>query len=142
LCTAEIDDWNIVVIECKSLATKWEQLSIFLGLSCDVIDNIKGSGDNYHCWSEALKHWIRQNYNTATFGRPSWRTLLKAMAEIDKLLFERLAAKHSKPGMIDGIRYGYCKCYYLHVFVASNNGGSHSQAKVGPCVQGTRHYLL
>jgi hypothetical protein len=97
--TAEIDDWNIVVIECKSLAAKWEQLSIFLGLSCDTINNIKGSGDNYHCWSEAVIHWIRQNYNTGTFGRPSWRTLLKAVAEVDKLLFERLATKHSKSGM-------------------------------------------
>ena len=99
LTPIEIDDWNIVVIECKSLAAKWGQLSIYLGLSCDVIDNIKGSGDNYHCWNEALKHWIRQNYNTETFGRPSWRSLLKAMAEVDKLLFERLAAKHSQTGM-------------------------------------------
>ena len=88
-----------MVIECKSLAAKWEQLSIYLGLSCDVIDNIKGSGDNYHCWSEALKHWIRQNYNTETFGKPTWRSLLRAVAEVDKLLFERLAEKHSQTGM-------------------------------------------
>ena len=97
--TVELGDWNIVVIECKSLAAKWEQLSIYLGLSCDVIDNIKGSGDNYHCWSEALKHWIRQNYNTETFGKPSWQSLLRAVAEVDKLLFERLAEKHSQTGM-------------------------------------------
>ena len=88
------------MIECKSLAAKWEQLSTYLGLSCDVIDNIKGSGDNYHCWSEALKHWIRQNYNTDTFGRPSWRSLLKAVAEVDKRLFESLAVKHSQTVMV------------------------------------------
>ena len=88
-----------MVIECKSPAAKWKELSISLGLSCDVIDDIKGSGDNYHCWSEALKHWIKQNYNTDTFGRPSWRSLLKAVAEIDKLLFNRLAEKHSQSGM-------------------------------------------
>ena len=92
--TVEIDDWNIVVIECKSLAAKWEQLSVYLGLSCDVIDNIKGSGDNYNCWSEALKHWIRQNFNTRKFGVPSWRSLLKAVAEVDKLQFKKLADKH------------------------------------------------
>ena len=92
-------DWNVVVIECKSLAAKWKELSISLGLSYDVIDNIKGSGDNYHCWSEALNHWIKQNYNTDTFGRPSWRSLLKAVAEIDKLLFKKLAEKYSQSGM-------------------------------------------
>ena len=84
----------MVVIECKSLAAKWEQLSIYLGLSCDVIDNIKGSGDNYHCWSEVLKHWIRQNYNTDTFGKPSWQSLLRAVAEVDKHQFQKLAAEH------------------------------------------------
>ena len=88
-----------MVIECKSLAARWKELSISLGLSCDVIDDIKGSGNNYHCLSEALKHWIKQNYSTETFGIPSWRSLLKAVAEIDKLLFKRLAAKHSQSGM-------------------------------------------
>ena len=83
-----------MVIECKSLAAKWRELSIHLGLSCDIIDNIKGSGDNYHCWSEALKHWIRQNYNTETFGKPSWQSLLRAVAEVDKLMFRQLAKKH------------------------------------------------
>ena len=82
-----------MVIECKSLAAKWRELSIYLGLSCDVIDNIKGS-DNYHCWSEALKNWIRQNYDTEKFGIPSWRSLLRAVAEIDKLMFRKLAEKH------------------------------------------------
>ena len=82
------------MIECKSLAAKWRELSIYLGLSCDVIDNIKGSGDNYHCWSEALKNWIRQNYNTETFGKPSWQSLLRAVAEVDKLMFRQLAKKH------------------------------------------------
>ena len=89
-----MDDWNIVVIECKSLAAKWEQLSIYLGLSFEVTDNIKGSGDNYHCWSEALKHWIKQNYNTNKFDVPSWRSLLKAVAKVDKLTFNNLAAEH------------------------------------------------
>ena len=92
--TAEIEDWNVVVIECKSLAAKWKELSISLGLSCDVIVNIKGSGDNYYCWSEALKHWIKQNYNTDMFGRPLWRTLLKAVAEVDKRQFQKLAADY------------------------------------------------
>jgi hypothetical protein len=89
-----VDDWNIVVIECKSLAAKWEQLSIYLGLSFEVTDNIKGSGDNYHCWSEALKHWIKQNFNTKRFSVPSWRSLLAAVAKVDKRRFKDLASGH------------------------------------------------
>ena len=89
-----MEDWNTVVIECRPLAAKWRDLSIYLGLSHDVIDNIKGS-DNYHCLSEALDQWIRQNYNTKKFGMPSWRSLLGAVAEVDsKLQFKRLAEKH------------------------------------------------
>ena len=83
-----------MVIECRPLAAKWRDLSIYLGLSCDVIDNIKGSGDNYHCWSEALKHWIKQNYNTKKYGVPSWRSLLRTVAKVDKLQFKNLARQH------------------------------------------------
>ena len=83
-----------MVIECRPLAAKWRDLSIYLGLPHDVIDNIKGSGDNYHCWSEALNQWIRRNYNTERFGVPSWRSLLGAVAEVDKLQFKRLVEKH------------------------------------------------
>ena len=93
-----MEDWNIIVIECKSLSAKWEQLSIYLGLSFEVTDNIKGSGDNYHCWSEALKYWIRQNYNTLKFGVPSWRSLLAAVVKVDKLQFKDLASKHLVQG--------------------------------------------
>ena len=28
-----MNDWNVVIIECSSLATEWEQLSAYLGIS-------------------------------------------------------------------------------------------------------------
>ena len=92
----EEDDWNIVIKECSSLAAKWEHLSGYLGLSIRTIDTIKGNSpnDKAGCWNEALKQWILQNYRTAKFGYPSWRTLLEAIARIDKLLFKKLADKH------------------------------------------------
>ena len=90
------DDWNIVIDECSSLAAKWEQLSGFLGLKISVIDTIKQNhpGDNIGCWNEALKQWIKQNYNTLKFGVPSWRSLLTAVAKVDKLQFKELSAEH------------------------------------------------
>ena len=90
------DNWNIVIEECSSLAAKWEQLSGFLGLSFSNIDNIKLNhpGDNEGCWSEALKQWIMQNYNTKMFGVPSWRSLVTAVAKVDKRKSKELAAFH------------------------------------------------
>ena len=90
------DDWNVVITECSSLAAKWKQLSGYLGLPKSIIDSIKEDyhNDNLGCWNEALDRWIKQTYNTEKFGVPSWRTLLKAVAIVDKLLFKDLASKH------------------------------------------------
>ena len=100
--SAEDEHWNILVIECKSLSSNWEKVSAYLGLPFNVIDTIKWDNprDSTGCWNEALKQWIIQNYDTKSFGHPSWRSLLKAVAEVDNLLFERLAAKHSQPGIL------------------------------------------
>jgi hypothetical protein len=75
-----------------------------------VTDNIKGSGDNYHCWSEALKHWIKQNFNTKKFGVPSWRSLLAAVAKVDKLQFKDLASGHSVQGKQT---FSATNCYHI-----------------------------
>ena len=85
-----------MIDECSSLAAKWEQLSGFLGLKISLIKTIKQNhpGDNIGCWNDALEHWIKQNYNTKKFAQPSWRTLLKAIAKVDRLLFNKLAAEH------------------------------------------------
>ena len=85
-----------MIKECSSLAAKWEHLSGYLGLSIGCIDTIKKnlSTDATGCWNEALKQWIQQNYRTKKFGLPSWRTLLEAIARVDKRLFKDLADKH------------------------------------------------
>ena len=85
-----------MIMECRSLAAKWEQLSGYIGLSFDLIDSIKGNhpSNNSGCWNEALKQWIKQNYETEKFGKPSWRTLLKAVALVDKRLFKKSAADY------------------------------------------------
>ena len=99
---AEESDWNSVVKECKSLSAKWEKLSIYLGLPPDEIDTIKRDHhDAQDRWNQALLVWIRQCYNTNKYGKPSWRTLLRAIAEENKNLFEKLSQNHlSKPTMM------------------------------------------
>ena len=92
----EEEDWNVVFDECRSLAAKWEQLSAFLGLSMSLIDVIKKNhpGDCIDCWADAIRHWIKQTHNTQRFGLPSWKSLLMAVAEVDKLQCKKLAAEH------------------------------------------------
>ena len=83
-------------MECKSLSAKWEELSIYLGLPADKIDTIKHDNhDNAkRCWNQALLAWIKQGYDTNKYGKPSWRTLLRAIAEENKRLFKELSQKH------------------------------------------------
>ena len=90
------DEWNDVIIACSSLATKWQQLSGFLGLPFKTIRTIKesNSNDSDTSWNEALMQWILQDYNTKKHGFPSWRTLLKAIGRVDQPLFEKLAKEN------------------------------------------------
>ena len=94
------DDWNTVIKECSSLASSWEHLSGYLGLSIGTIDTIRESprfSSAVGYWNEVLKQWIKQNYKTGRYGLPSWRTLLEGVARIDMWLFKKLAAEH--PGI-------------------------------------------
>ena len=95
-CDINVNDWNVVVTECSSLAIEWEQLSAYLGISFKLIDGIKrdNANKNSACWNELIKQWIMQNYDTEKFGELSWKTLLKAVAKVDKLQFKKLAAEH------------------------------------------------
>ena len=97
----------MVFTETRSLASNWNQLSILLGLPSELIDNIRcKAGDNYDYWSEALKQWIKQNYNTKMFGKPSWRNLLKAIAKVDKLQFKELSTSARVKGEHRILNYG------------------------------------
>ena len=83
-------------METETLAANWYKICVSLGLPPDKIDIIKkeAAGDSYHCWSEALKQWIRQNYDTERYGKPSWRNLLKAVAKVNKGMSKQLATNH------------------------------------------------
>ena len=85
-----------MIDECSSLDSKWDKISGFLGLPPSLIASIRGNhpNDNSGCWNDALLQWILRKYNTEKFGKPSWVTLLTAIAKADKLQFMKLAEKH------------------------------------------------
>ena len=82
-------------MECSSLAAKWKEVSLCLGLEKTAIDNIEADSKSVtNSLIEALTMWIRRNYSTKSFGLPSWPTLVKAVARVDQRLAEELASKH------------------------------------------------
>ena len=96
----------MIIVECGSLAAKWKQLSGFIGLSSTVIDQIRLDypNDSSSCWNEALNQWIKQNYNTEKFSKPSWKTLLGAVARVNRHLFMKLASEHKRHDPVgDGV---------------------------------------
>ena len=107
------DDWNVVIKECARVSAKWDVIGGYLGLSISRIDSIKGAASITNvdqCWHEALKNWIKQNYNTEKHALPSWRSLLAAVARQDRLLFKELAVAH--PG--EEKQYLYITMAMLH----------------------------
>jgi hypothetical protein len=89
-------DWNILIIESHSLSAQWDTIAGFLGLEASKIAEIRRDNptSSTGCWNSALLEWI---CNTTKFGRPSWRTFLKAVALVNNSQFKKLAADH--PGM-------------------------------------------
>lgn len=98
----EEKDWNVLIIEIHSysLQAQWNIIAALLGLKDSLIDSIKENNpNNLGCWYKVLSEWIiHHNYDTKTFGLPSWKTFLKAVAQVDPRLFKTLARHHlSKP---------------------------------------------
>ena len=85
-----------MIRECKKLSAHWHDLCAFLGMDPDDLERImKDNGsDSKACLKKSLYEWIKQNYPTPKYGLPSWRTLLEAVAEVDKRLFKKLAEKY------------------------------------------------
>ena len=84
-----------------TLAADWDNFALKLHLKYDTIKVIKkdNPGDSRACLTEAMSQWLKENYNTARFGVPSWRTLVTAVQAIDMALAHEIADTHR--GMCD-----------------------------------------
>ena len=83
------------------LAANWDRLAIKLHLSNGDIEVIrkKTPGDDQACLNNTMELWLKENYNTTRFGDPSWKTLVKAVARMDKALAKEIANEHR--GIVD-----------------------------------------
>lgn len=94
-CT-DINDHADVVEAVECLAVDWNELAIKLHLNNDDIKVLRQNnlGDTRACLNGAMELWLKQKYNTASFGHPSWKTLVKAVEGMDEALAYKIANKH------------------------------------------------
>ena len=79
----------------EDLSPKWNLLAIKLRLKIHTIENIQQKyGDGLNSLTEALKEWLKLNYNHERYGRPSWQRLAEAVRSLDYGLFEEIARNH------------------------------------------------
>ena len=79
-----------------TLAAVWDNFALKLHLKFDDIEVIKkdNPGDSRACLTKGMSQWLKENYNTARFGVPSWRTLVTAVQAIDMALAHKIANSH------------------------------------------------
>ena len=97
----DIDDMADVLVEVEDLAASWRLLFCKLGIkeesSLAVIEK-NSPGDVKTCFYEALKEWLRLNYDYQRHGRPTWRRLAEVVLTISKAVSERIVKKHVQRG--------------------------------------------
>ena len=85
-----------------TLAAVWDKFALKLHLKFDDIEVIKkdNPGDSRACLTKAMSQWLKENYNTARFGVPSWRTLVTAVQAIDMALAHKITTTHRGMKMV------------------------------------------
>ena len=98
---AGINDHNAVYSKVKDLSARWNQFAQSLHLEQDKIDIIeKDHGKECEsCMSEALKHWLKRDYNYERYGTPCWRLVCIAVKDggANAALADEIACEHPLP---------------------------------------------
>ena len=92
----DIDDLGDVLDEVKTLSAKWRVLSTYLHLREDSLEVIEQNNprDAISCLRQALAEWLKYNYNCEKYGKPSWRSLARAVQSLDQSLCEKIISDH------------------------------------------------
>ena len=96
--SAEEDAYD-VLHEVNGLAGRWSDMCLALGLR-SLEDKIKAehSKNPGDCLRAVVDKWLQKNYNCQRFGSPTWKTLVKAVADEvggnNIALAENIAKKH------------------------------------------------
>ena len=83
------------------MAHNWKGVGMALRLKPALLSRIQADhpADVKECLTEALTEWLNRSYNTISFGPPSWKLLVAAVANpaggIDHALAEWIAEKYN-----------------------------------------------
>ena len=88
------EDTADVMDEVEDLAASWGVLATYLRLNTSTIEDIRSKSSK--CLFDTISEWLKQNYNTTKYGKPSWRQLAAGVRKLDRGMFERIATAHPK----------------------------------------------
>ena len=69
--------------EMISVAANWKAIGRGLGIDCGYLELIQADncGDSKKCLSEMLTCWLKRSYDVKRFGEPTWRAVVKVVAD-------------------------------------------------------------
>ena len=73
------DDFRDICRELVSIKAKYYELGVELGLPPGELDAIRKDHAVDQAFNEVILRWLRQQYNIARFGRPTWKRLVEAV---------------------------------------------------------------
>ena len=94
--TDKDDDFVDLVEAVKGLTADWDKLALYLHLNEGDIKIIKKDNpqDAEACLIKTIYLWLKENHNTAKFGHPSWKTLVRGVGKMDNRLANEIADRH------------------------------------------------
>ena len=100
LSYAGITDLFKVCSELVGVAHKWKKVGLALRLDPNLLDQIEAKKNEVEeNLSDTLKEWLKKSYNTESYGDPSWKLLVDAVAHPvggkDRALALQIAAKYN-----------------------------------------------
>jgi len=77
------NDHHDIKKEMISVVAKWEAIGRGLGIDCGRLELIKedNPGDATKRFSAILTCWLQRRYNVERFGKPTWRAVVKVVAD-------------------------------------------------------------
>ena len=100
LVCAGIKDLFSVCSELVGVAHKWKKVGLALRLDPNLLRRIEAKkNDVEDNLSDVLEEWLKKSYDTESFGDPSWKLLVDAVAHPfggeDRALPMEIAAKYN-----------------------------------------------
>ena len=97
----------------RSVAGDWKAIGRGLKIDSGRLQTIQANnpGNTKECLSEMLTCWLKRNYDVERFGEPTWRAVVKVVA--DPVAGDNYALALSIAGKHQGNSYNHlCVCAY------------------------------